>query len=350
MELTQQLIFLFSALGAINGFALSSYFLLIKSEKRLSDYFLGGLLLMLSIRIIKSVFLHFNPGLFEVFIELGLTACALIGPFLLLYVWSVTGQKNNLKQRWWLYILPYVIVMGILSYSYSYYAYRPVWRIAIKMIYWQWFVYVILSGYYMRATIYKLWTARKTLTSQDIWQLNIYAGVAIIWLVFKTVSYTSYILGALSFSFIFYISMLLWLYKRSKKRIADDAPVKYANSTLDEDKAEQHLKQLEELMNTEKPYLNPKLTLTELSESLHLTSKELSQVINQQTDYNYSKYIASLRVAEAQKRLRDPKFEHLTIAAIAYDSGFNSLSSFNAVFKQFTGMTASTFRVTTTEV
>ena len=69
MSLQQQLIFLFSALGAINGFMVSGYFLLAKTDKRLSDYFLGGLLLMLSIRIIKSVFLFFNKGLFELFIH-----------------------------------------------------------------------------------------------------------------------------------------------------------------------------------------------------------------------------------------------------------------------------------------
>ena len=86
MSLQQQLIFLFSALGAINGFIVSGYFLLKRTEKRLSDYFLGGLLLMLSIRIIKSVFLFFNRELFEVFIQFGLTACFLIGPFLFLYV------------------------------------------------------------------------------------------------------------------------------------------------------------------------------------------------------------------------------------------------------------------------
>ncbi|MEL7533145.1 MAG: hypothetical protein AAFN10_17645 [Bacteroidota bacterium] len=76
MDLAQQSVFLLSALGAFNGFLLSGYFLLIKQEKRLSDYFLGGLLLMLSIRIFKSVFLYFNPELFQLFVQIGLSACS----------------------------------------------------------------------------------------------------------------------------------------------------------------------------------------------------------------------------------------------------------------------------------
>ena len=51
MTFSQQLIFLFSALGALNGFAISGYFLLFKRERSRSDYFLGVLLLMVHERM-----------------------------------------------------------------------------------------------------------------------------------------------------------------------------------------------------------------------------------------------------------------------------------------------------------
>ncbi|HDR67474.1 MAG TPA: helix-turn-helix domain-containing protein, partial [Bacteroidaceae bacterium] len=49
------------------------------------------------------------------------------------------------------------------------------------------------------------------------------------------------------------------------------------------------------------------------------------------------------RVEEVKKRLQDPKFKHLTILAIAYESGFNSKSSFNTIFKERTGLTPSDY-------
>jgi len=105
MNLEQQLILMFSALGAINGFVLSGYFLFFNKEKSLSNYFLGGLLLVLSIRIIKSVFFYFNPNLFEVFIQFGLGAAFLIGPFLFLYVVSIIKKEYNLRRIWWVHIV-----------------------------------------------------------------------------------------------------------------------------------------------------------------------------------------------------------------------------------------------------
>ena len=45
-----------------------------------------------------------------------------------------------------------------------------------------------------------------------------------------------------------------------------------------------------------------------------------------------------------QQRLADPQYAHLTLLAIGMDAGFNSKSSFNAVFKKHTKMTPSQFR------
>jgi len=43
--------------------------------------------------------------------------------------------------------------------------------------------------------------------------------------------------------------------------------------------------------------------------------------------------------------LNDPDMKNLTVASIAYDSGFNTLSAFNTAFKKFTGLTPSNFEV-----
>ena len=94
MNFYYQIIFFFSALGAFNGFLLSLYFALISKKKKFSNYFLALLLLMLSVRITKSVFSIFNPDLSNVFIQIGLSACILIGPFLFLYLKTHFHKKK----------------------------------------------------------------------------------------------------------------------------------------------------------------------------------------------------------------------------------------------------------------
>jgi len=344
MNLEQQLIFLFSALGAINGFALSAYFLFLKQDKRLSDYFLGGLLLMLSIRIIKSVFLHFNPKLFELFIQIGLTACTLIGPFLFLYVSSMTRREHQLQKRWWWYVLPFFLLPLYLAYQHPFTGPPNCWSPFVELIYKLWLLCILASAYQLRKVFRKLWQDRKSLSAEEVWLLNIFCGVALIYLAYETGNYTSYIVGALSFSFVFYLSVLLWFYQRSRKPIASDPAVKYANSSLSANDAESYVRKLSERMEAEKLYLDPDLTLAKLSELLGTNRKVLSQAINQVTSANYSKYVARLRVEEAQRLLASPKHRHYKIAAIAYESGFNSLSSFNAAFKTFTGQTPNDYR------
>ena len=87
MNFANQIIFFFSALGAFNGFLLSLYFALVAKKRKFSNYFLAFLLLVLSIRIIKSVFFYFNRDLSNIFIQIGLSACTLIGQFLFLYIY-----------------------------------------------------------------------------------------------------------------------------------------------------------------------------------------------------------------------------------------------------------------------
>ncbi|MEM8488445.1 MAG: helix-turn-helix domain-containing protein [Bacteroidota bacterium] len=344
MSIDQQLLYLFSGLGAVNGLLLGGYFLLVKKSRRLSDYFLGGLLLMLSVRILKSVFLHFNPGLFQLFIQVGLAACLLIGPFLYLYVISATQKSQNLKQRWWLYLVPFLLFIGWLAYNHPHDGPPYSWNPYVPTIYNIWLLCILAAGFQMRGVLRRLLQKEKSISTEESWLLNVYFGVFLIYIGYATASYTSYLAGALSFSFIIYISLLLLFYQHNLKPIAKDPPIKYSNSTLQAEEAATLMQQLDALMTEHQYYLDPKLTIAGLSKQIGIPGKELSQAINQSRGYNYSQYIATLRVAEAKRLLHSPKHQHYKIAAIAFESGFNSLSSFNAAFKQIAGTTANTYR------
>jgi len=97
MQVSSELLFFFSGLGAFNGFLLSFYFIFWVKSKGQSNKFLGIFLLMLSIRVLKSVFYYFIPDIDYSFLQLGLTSCFFIGPFLYFYFASVANSQKQKK-------------------------------------------------------------------------------------------------------------------------------------------------------------------------------------------------------------------------------------------------------------
>ncbi|MDB4292457.1 helix-turn-helix domain-containing protein [Maribacter sp.] len=119
---------------------------------------------------------------------------------------------------------------------------------------------------------------------------------------------------------------------------------KYSNSSLSYEESVRNVDQLDSLMEAEKLFLNPDLTVAKTSARLGISSKQLSQAINQVHKLNYSQYIANFRVKEAKRLLHSAEYTNYKISAIAYDSGFNSISSFNTTFKKLTKVTAIEYR------
>jgi len=93
------------------------------------------------------------------------------------------------------------------------------------------------------------------------------------------------------------------------------------------------------LMNNVKPYLNPDLDLLKLSELANLNLKTTSYIINHDLHMNFYEFVNKHRVEEFKQRIRQPDRDKLTLLGHAYESGFNSKSTFNYVFKKFTGQT-----------
>ncbi|MGG5207910.1 helix-turn-helix domain-containing protein [Chryseobacterium sp. MIQD13] len=101
--------------------------------------------------------------------------------------------------------------------------------------------------------------------------------------------------------------------------------------------------QLEEIMDKQKPYLDSELNLIKLSELLSISTHHLSYVINTGFQKNFFKYVNEYRIEYAQKLLKD-SHSKLSILGIAYESGFNSKTSFNTTFKKLTDQTPSEYK------
>jgi AraC-like DNA-binding protein len=73
-------------------------------------------------------------------------------------------------------------------------------------------------------------------------------------------------------------------------------------------------------------------------------------VLNEKHGKNFFTFINEYRVKDVISRFGNPENDKFTILAIAYDSGFNSKTTFNSIFKSQTGMTPSQYREKSTGI
>lgn len=119
---------------------------------------------------------------------------------------------------------------------------------------------------------------------------------------------------------------------------------KYAKSSLKDNKSTELWKKLNDIMNLEKPYLNPEYRLNHLAEQVESSVHHVSQVINEKKGVSFSEFINQYRVKEAQELLSSEKADHLSILGISIEAGFNSKTAFYNTFKKITGLTPSEYK------
>ena len=106
---------------------------------------------------------------------------------------------------------------------------------------------------------------------------------------------------------------------------------KYSRSGLKDEQAEEYLTILLDYMESEKPYLDGNLTIHDLSQKTGISRHYITQVLNEIYGKNFFTFINEYRTREVIERFSDSRYDHYTILAIAFDSGFNSKSTFRCV-------------------
>ncbi len=341
MDTDKQLLFFFSLLGAFNGVLLAVYFIFLSKTKKTYNIFLGLLLLVVSIRIGKSVFFYFNSNLSSLYIHIGIMACALIGPLLYLFVRSGLINNRTVKKYDIFHALPLIIVI-IIALQFPYWDNRNLWRNLINLIYWQWFVYIIITAFNLIPVFKSINSNSKAERDiSTIWLLSVFIGVAIIWLAYRTARYTSYIVGAVSFSFVFYMSILL-IFKFSRHKKTEAKVKKRTKQLLDEATIRIIDNKLNAIIEIEKVYKDSNLKMPDLAAHLNISPHILSQYLNEVLQKNFSQFINEHRVREAEQLLKSSN--NYTVESIAYDSGFNSVSAFYTAFKNINKITPAAFK------
>lgn len=110
-------------------------------------------------------------------------------------------------------------------------------------------------------------------------------------------------------------------------------------SSLNELDISRFTAKLETQMNKEQLYLDASLSLRTLAQVLEIHPNKLSWLLNEHIGKNFNEYINSYRLASFKVKALEPSNSHLTLLGLAYESGFNSKTVFNAFFKKKEGCT-----------
>ncbi|MEN2487413.1 helix-turn-helix transcriptional regulator [Flavobacterium sp. B11] len=101
---------------------------------------------------------------------------------------------------------------------------------------------------------------------------------------------------------------------------------------------------LKHYMTEKEPFLDPSLTIQELSNQIEIPVRDLSVLINQHMDQHFFDFVNEYRIQKAMEILKNPSKKDLTVLEILYEVGFNSKSSFNTSFKKYTNLTPTAYR------
>jgi AraC-like DNA-binding protein len=111
----------------------------------------------------------------------------------------------------------------------------------------------------------------------------------------------------------------------------------------DQINSRQIIRNLQRMMEAEKPYRNSNLKYSDLAAKLDISVRLLSRILNEELGQGFNDFINAYRVQEVKDHLLGKENSEHTLLAIALDAGFNSKTSFNRIFKNHTGMTPTEF-------
>lgn len=383
MDLSNSIISFIDSLGVVQGLLFGLILIFYYSKKNKPTLFLGLFIILFALEPIPNV-LH-DLGYLEKHPKLELLPVGfhfLAYPFLLIYIQRTSILKDKKTSNWTLipgiiefsialviFMLPYQIKLQIkessiailyfiagLSYS-LYIAYLILkWihshvievenqytYIHSKTLSWsKWFTYasvlfhlLILTNIFLKSHVWYAWIS----------VLNV---ILIYWVSFKGVTQEN-------------VRALVWDNKKLKEKSNNNAALdKEPNSSfINTDthispQISHNLMPLKEAQNIclkvetyvieSRCYMNNKLTIIDIAETLNIHPKRISYSINTVKSKNFNNYINSFRVELAKKLLKSEQTQHLSIEGIGFEAGFHTKATFYSAFKKNVHMTPAQYK------
>lgn len=349
----------FGGIG-VAGIFLGFYIILSYIKKQTFNIFLGAYTLTTALILIELVLywwedLSYNPTL-----PFYNSLIFLWAPSLYLYLKKMaedackTTSKTPILRHYLIFIVSLLslAIIGnmkvgseVTEYSITWFFITYLTNNWIKAIYFSFYIVLMVRDYinYRKLLDRMPRTWAKALISFFIFLLLI----VVLRAEFEGLSAFDYLtkyLGAYCFSiFIIILGFLNILYPSHGMEQTTNRAVsiekKYKNSGLTSDMLSSLTKELLKAMEEDELFLDHKLTLQTLSETLNTDRYSLSQVINQKFNKNFYEFINDYRINESVKIIeQNPKNIRL-VRDLIYESGFNNKVSFYRAFKKRKRMT-----------
>jgi AraC-like DNA-binding protein len=293
----------------------------------------------------------------------------LLTPFLYLYIRSLCYEDFQFKNKYLLHFIPFIIMSLFLIVIYRIVADTdkggPMLQGMIKINYslYKILLHVQIASYLIAsARMLAIYRERikdiySSIEKIDLsWCNLLLLGFAVMWitdilnwmlfslLVITPSGRNIFLIVSLLINLIFTLAVVYRGLIRAEGFSGIRTPVKYAAYLMKPDEGEAIIQKLLGYMEKEKIYLVPSLTIDEFSKRLNVPAKKISQAIHTHLNNNFYEFINSYRINEAKERMLDIHYKNQKLLSVAFDSGFNSKSVFNAAFKKHTGMTPKEFK------
>ncbi len=333
-----------------------------KSSNSKSNIFLKIFIIIVTLTLLARI-----TSIKEIFIQfphVGYTADLLIllyAPILFLYVHTLLAKK--LPSYLWLHFIPSIIQFILWLPYYFISSNEIIKKLASgEFAYFPWFQVVAIIQIYL----YSFFTIKKIKEYKKLESkhLSFYQGINYLFIIISliTLANTAWLIGWISlisdslpyFIIIGYNSIWLFLtfivytigfiaIKKPELITFDFETEKYEQSKIGDDRLKEIKLKIEKKMINEKLYLSPKLTIGEFADEINENVKNVSRVINEQYGMNFFDFVNSYRIEEFINHTKEKKHKEVTLLSLAYDSGFNSKTTFNSAFKKLKNTTPSAF-------
>ncbi|MEO9513655.1 MAG: helix-turn-helix domain-containing protein [Flavobacteriaceae bacterium] len=329
-----------AGIGAAQSF-LMSFYSFYERKKDFRNLLLALFFLSVTLRLTKSilwVYLDFTP---QWLINFGFLAHSVSGPALFLYSFYFLFPKqwssNNLAH----FIPSALLLFFISSLTLSNFWYSGGYSLLLfHQVAYSVMALILLSVRFL---------SKKHMSPMDktsiIWITTLILGTAL----FQFLYFSNYILGLTPYllgpviylPFIYFLAFLLF---KNPSLLKHESTRKHQNIRLTKGELLIYAKQLETIMQDQKLYLDSDCTLNSVAKQAKLPPYLVSHIVNNTIGKSFPDFLNEYRIKTAQDLLLDPRYKEVKISSIAYDCGFNTLSSFNSAFKKFTGSTPSRFQ------
>jgi AraC-like DNA-binding protein len=346
----------------------SAFLLFTKRTNTLSDRILGYWMIFIGLELLHMLFEIMDSGLHLYTSNFGFYSLT-FGPFLFLYVSKLTQENARFTTGDLLHFLPYLVFSLIHLFFFTNRA-----LLLGELEFDQgWFVLVMLRvvSLFLSFSIYSFLALKQIaihrksirdtysfessrITLQWLTHIIVIFIVTYVLLIINNLSgniaqlffHTAHLIPAIGLTF-FCFSLSYYGFNQPVL-FQKSAVEKVAGGAEEQDLApgqrKAHLNKLHKYLKEEKPYLNPELTISELADLIKIPRSYLTEVLKHELDKNFFMLIQDYRIEEVKRKLKDPLLSQEPVLQIALGCGFNSKSSFNALFKQYTGTTPSQFR------